>query len=70
MKEWDNFILVLPEGALNRCVDPEDWVRKEVLAATVELREKNKPAPEPAKPTETEILTSILEELQKQNKTK
>ena len=44
--------------------------RKEVVKATAELREKNKPEPEPAKPTEAELLTSILEELQKQNKTK
>ena len=44
--------------------------RKAVLAATVELREKNKPAEEPAKPTEAELLTSILEELQKQNASK
>lgn len=33
IEDCDNFILVLPEGALNRCVDPEDWVRKEVLSA-------------------------------------
>ena len=44
--------------------------RKEVLKATAELREKNKPAEEPAKPTEAELLTIILEELKKQNATK
>ena len=44
--------------------------RKAVIAATVELREKNKPAEEPAKPTEAELLTSILEELKKQNASK
>ena len=44
--------------------------RKEVLKATAELREKNKPAEEPAKPTEAELLTSILEELKKQNAAK
>lgn len=43
--------------------------RKAVIAATAELREKNKPAPEPAKPTQEELLTNILEELKKQNET-
>ena len=38
-----------------------------VKKATLELREKNKPAPEPAKPTQEELLTGILEELKKQN---
>ena len=42
--------------------------RKEVLAATAELREKNKPAPVPPKPTQEQLLESILEELKKQNK--
>jgi len=28
-----DFLLVLPEGALERCSDPEDWVRKEVTRA-------------------------------------
>lgn len=28
-----DFLLVLPENALDRCNDPEDWVRKEVLRA-------------------------------------
>ncbi len=28
-----NFILILPKNALNRCKDPEDWVRREILAA-------------------------------------
>ena len=28
-----DFLLVLPEGALDRCVDPEDWVRQEVQRA-------------------------------------
>ena len=40
---------------------------KAVLAATAELREKNKPAPEPPKPTQEELLTQILAELKKQN---
>lgn len=44
--------------------------RKEVLKATADLREKNKPAEEPAKPTEAELLTSILEEIKKQNAAK
>lgn len=44
--------------------------KKEVLAATAELREKNKPAPAPAKPTQEQLLASILEELKKQNETK
>ncbi|MBP3431939.1 MAG: MscL family protein [Clostridia bacterium] len=39
----------------------------EVLKATAEFREKNKPAPVPPKPTQEELLTSILEELKKQN---
>ena len=38
-----------------------------VIAATKELREKNKPAPVPLKPTQEELLTQILEELRKQN---
>ena len=28
-----DFLLVLPENALDRCNDPEDWVRKEVIRA-------------------------------------
>lgn len=40
---------------------------KALLKATEELRESKKPAPEPQKPTETELLTNILEELKKQN---
>lgn len=28
-----NFILILPKNALTRCKDPEDWVRREILAA-------------------------------------
>lgn len=43
---------------------------KAVIKATAELRERNKPAPAPAKPTEQELLTSILEELKKQNEEK
>lgn len=38
-----------------------------VIVATKELREKNKPAPVPPKPTQEELLTQILEELRKQN---
>ena len=41
--------------------------KKEVLKATAELREKNKPVPPPPKPTQEELLTQILEELKKQN---
>jgi len=41
--------------------------RKAVLAATAELRAKNAPVPEPPKPTQEELLTQILAELQKQN---
>lgn len=41
--------------------------QKEVIKATAELRESKKPAPEPAKPTQEELLTNILEELKKQN---
>jgi large conductance mechanosensitive channel len=40
---------------------------KAVVAATAELREKNKPAPVEPKPTQEELLTGILEELKKQN---
>lgn len=39
----------------------------ELLDATKEYREKNKPAPVAPKPTQEELLTSILEELKKQN---
>ena len=41
--------------------------RKEVLAATAELRAKNAPAPAPVAPTQEELLTQILVELKKQN---
>lgn len=44
--------------------------RKAVVAATAELREKNKPAPVPPKPTQEELLTGILEELKKQNESR
>lgn len=40
---------------------------KAVTAATAALREANKPAPEPPKPTQEELLAGILEELKKQN---
>jgi len=43
---------------------------KAVVKATAELRERNKPAPEPPKPTQEELLTDILEELKKQNQPK
>ncbi len=46
-------------------VDMKD--HKAVVQATAQLREKNKPAPEPPKPTQEELLTGILEELKKQN---
>lgn len=41
--------------------------RKEVLIATKALRERNKPAPIPPKPTSEELLSQILEEIKKQN---
>ena len=41
--------------------------KKMVLKATNELRERNKPVPTPAKPTQEELLASILEELKRQN---
>ena len=41
--------------------------RKEVVAATAALREKNKPVPPAPKPTQEELLTEILSELKKQN---
>ena len=41
--------------------------KKAVLEATANLRERNKPAPAPAKPTQEELLTQILAELKKQN---
>lgn len=40
---------------------------KALLKATAELRESKKVAPEPAKPTQEELLSNILEELKKQN---
>lgn len=42
----------------------------DVIKATAELREKNKPAPVAPKPTQEELLTQILEELKKNNQTK
>ena len=44
--------------------------KKMVLKATCDLREKNKPAPAPAKPTQEQLLACILEELKKQNEMK
>lgn len=44
-------------------VDMKD--RKAVKAATLALRESKKPAPEPAKPTEAELLQAILDEMKK-----
>lgn len=44
--------------------------RKEVLAATKALREKNKVEPPAPKPTQEELLTEILAELKKQNEAK
>ena len=44
--------------------------REEVLKATAELRESKKPAPAPAKPTQEELLTQILEEMKKSNEAK
>jgi hypothetical protein len=35
----DNFILILPKGALDRCTSAEDWVRKEITAA-VEMKKR------------------------------
>lgn len=49
-------------------VDMHD--REAVKAATLAMREKNKPVPEPPKPTQEELLTGILEELKKQNEVK
>lgn len=46
-------------------VDMKD--RKALIAATAELREKNKPIPAPPKPTQEELLSEILVELKKQN---
>lgn len=63
VKEWPNKEerkVLKAEG-----VDMKD--RKTVIVATAQLREKNKPAPVPPKPTQEELLTSILEELKKQN---
>ena len=44
--------------------------KKELINATKELREKNKPAPVPPKPTQEELLTQNLEELKKKNYTR
>lgn len=44
--------------------------KKAVLKATEELRESKKPAPAPAKPTQEELLSQILVELQKSNEGK
>ena len=33
IKEADAFVLILPEHGLDRCGDPEDWVRKEIECA-------------------------------------
>ena len=39
----------------------------QLIKATAELREKNKPVPEPPKPTQEQLLSEILTELKKQN---
>ncbi len=39
IEQCTDFIVVLPENALDRCVSPEDWVRKEVCHAM--LHKKN-----------------------------
>ena len=44
--------------------------REATRVALAELREKNKPAPEPPKPTTEELLTEILAELKSQKKSK
>ena len=41
--------------------------RDELIKATAELRERNKPEPKPLPPTQEELLTEILGELKKQN---
>ena len=33
IQEAHSFILILPKNALNRCINEDDWVRKEILAA-------------------------------------
>jgi hypothetical protein len=33
IRSCKDFILVLPEGALDRCSDPQDWIRREVTCA-------------------------------------
>lgn len=42
---------------------------KELIKATADLRERNKPAPKELPPTQEELLTEILAELKKQNTT-
>lgn len=42
----------------------------ELIKATAELRERNKPAPKEIPPTQEELLTQILTELKKQNEVK
>ena len=43
---------------------------EELIKATADLRERNKPAPKELPPTQEELLTEILAELKKQNETK
>lgn len=67
---WTKTIKEQPTRAERRTLKKEgvnmrDY--KAVIKATAELRERNKPAPVPPQPTEQELLTSILEELKKQN---
>ena len=44
--------------------------RDELIKATADLRERNKPAPKELPPTQEELLTDILTELKKQNEVK
>ena len=38
IKEANNFIIILSKDALKNCVDPEDWMRKEIVCAISEKK--------------------------------
>ena len=67
---WTKAIKEVPTRAERKILKAEGVNmrdRSEVIKATAELRERNKPVPPAPKPTQEELLTGILEELKKQN---
>ena len=67
---WTKTLKEQPTHAERKTLKKEGVNMKDyraVIKATAELRERNKPVPPAPKPTEQELLTSILDELKKQS---